>query len=119
MSDEGLQAAVLSALNRIVDPCSVAASAPAGLVDMGLVREVAVVPEAEGWAVKVSLSVTHPFCLMAGIFIAEAEKELRSIRAWSTIEVTLDSKTLWSPELMSPEYRDRLAEIRARKGLAP
>ena len=116
---ESLVEGVDRILNGIVDPCSTAAGAPAGLVDMGLIRERSVEPDGTGWQVRVRLSVTHPFCMMAAVFINDVEKRLRAMREWTLIDVRLDSKTIWSPEMMTPAYAARLEDVRQRKGLTP
>jgi metal-sulfur cluster biosynthetic enzyme len=100
-------------LNAIIDPCSVTAGAPAGLIDMGLVRETRVEPmEGGGLRAHVRICVTHPFCLMAAVFINEVRNRLGALPDLAEIDVTMDSSTLWTPELMSREYRVRLDSIR-------
>lgn len=113
-----LQAQLLEKLNQIIDPCSVATALPAGMVDMGLVRrlEVTTLPSG-GVRVDVMICVTHAFCMMTGVFVNEVEKLMRGTPQVSEFDVTLDTRTLWTEELMTPEYRARLEEQRARKGL--
>src|SRR5580658_3646622 len=65
-------------LNEIIDPCSAAAGVPAGLVDMGLVREATLTSLPDGGCrATVRISVTHPFCLMAAVFLGDVEKRVR------------------------------------------
>lgn len=104
-----LSARAWSLLNDIIDPCSIQAGAPAGLVDLGLVRSVSFTPTAEGgWGVEVTITITHPFCMMAGVFINEIRKRLIQIDGIDAVEATLDSSTMWTPQLMTPAYRERL-----------
>jgi metal-sulfur cluster biosynthetic enzyme len=105
-------------LNSIIDPCSVTAGAPAGLVEMGLVREARVeVLEQGGFRAHVRICVTHPFCLMAAVFLNEVEKRLRTLPDLKELDVSMDSSTLWTPDLMSPEYRVRLDSVRKSRRL--
>ncbi|MCG8442306.1 MAG: iron-sulfur cluster assembly protein, partial [Caulobacterales bacterium] len=63
------EAAVRACLNTIIDPCSEAAGAPAGLADMGLIDSIEIEEAEEGARVRIALCVTHPTCLMAGAFL--------------------------------------------------
>ena len=111
-----LLAAVWRSLNEITDPCSVAARAPAGLVDMGLIRRVELVPVAEGLRADVLVAVTHPFCMMSGVFLNEVQSRLRLLDGIVEVDAQLDVETMWTPTMMTPEYRQRLgmAEPAAR-----
>ena len=113
MSCERLSEEVLSQLNAIIDPCSVSARAPAGLVDMGLVRQVTLQPLSHGgYRAVVRISVTHPFCVLAGVFLNEVNKRLRALPQIHEVDAGLDSSTVWKPALMTAEYRARLAVVR-------
>lgn len=109
MVDENV---VRRTLNAIVDPCSATAGAPAGLVDMGLVRSLEVRDGAEGATVKVEIGVTEPGCLMGFPFAREAEKLLSGLPGVVGVEVALDHAHDWKPEDMSPRYRKRLEDRR-------
>jgi metal-sulfur cluster biosynthetic enzyme len=112
-AQEQLSSDVFRELNAIVDPCSIAAGAPAGLLDMGLVREATLHPLVSGgYRVCVRISVTHPFCIIAGVFLSEVEKRLRALPSIVEVDASIDSTTLWRPELMSADYRARLAAVR-------
>lgn len=118
IAPEQLRQALIAEINQIIDPCSIATALPAGLVDMGLLRDLHIEPLTEGGTrVEVKLCVTHAFCMMPAIFVHEVEKRLRAIPAITSFEVTLDGTTLWSEDLMSPEYRAKLVAQRARKSL--
>jgi metal-sulfur cluster biosynthetic enzyme len=117
-SQDDLRNQILSELNQIIDPCSRATALPAGLVDMGLVRTLRVEPLDDGrMHASVSLCVTHPFCMMPAIFLHEVEKRLRIFREIASSDVSLDVTTLWTEELMSSDYRKKLAVQRAEKRL--
>jgi metal-sulfur cluster biosynthetic enzyme len=106
------EALVRSTLNEIVDPCSAAAGAPAGLDDMGLVRSVEISETASGVAVRVKIGVTEPGCFMIYPFAKEARKRLGEIAAIASVEVDLDNGHDWMPADMSAAYRQRLAAKR-------
>jgi metal-sulfur cluster biosynthetic enzyme len=102
-------------LEGIVDPRSVASGAPAGLVSMGLVREVCVEERSEGAHVRVTLCITEPGCLMGALFKLTAERELAGLADVAEVEVEVDHGHVWGPEQMTDGYRRRLAEVRAQR----
>lgn len=104
-------------LNEIVDPCSVAAGAPAGLIDMGLVRDVRVEAGPGGARVTVTISVSEPSCLMGGPFAGQARDRLEALDGVAEISVHIDPAMDWTPASMTEEYRERLREVRSRRRL--
>jgi metal-sulfur cluster biosynthetic enzyme len=120
-TDDALQLQALSdrlmcQLNQIMDPCSIATALPAGLVDMGLVRSLEIEHSANGALhAQVKICITHPFCMMAAVFLHEVEKRLRQFPQIETFNVRLDESAMWTEEFMSDEYRKRLKVHRAEK----
>ncbi len=112
MSAAPTRHAVLAVLDGITDPCSVAAGAPAGLVEMGLVVDLAVA--ADG-AVALRLRVTDGLCLMSAVFVGEARARLAALPGVTTVDVTLDAASVWTPDDMAAGYRRRLEEHRAHR----
>lgn len=111
-----LRARILVTLNCIIDPCSAASAAAAGLVDMGLIRRLDLVPLDGGrWRCEVGLCVTHAFCMMTGIFVNEIERRLSGLDMLADVRVDLDCSTIWTEEFMSQDYRSRLQELRERR----
>ena len=106
-------------LNEVVDPCSVAAGAPAGLVDMGLIRELDVAEGEEGLEVTVVVRVTHPSCMMAPVFLARVQNLLHAQPEVARFDAKLDTGFDWTPDDMTPEYRARLSRHRAAVGRGP
>lgn len=106
------EAAVRAMLDTIIDPCSAAARLPAGLDEMGLVRAIAITPAQAGVLVSLTLDVTHPFCMMAAIFMAEAERRVAAMPGVAAVEICLYRGEIWTPERMAPAYRARLAAAR-------
>jgi metal-sulfur cluster biosynthetic enzyme len=114
------EAAVRSILNGIVDPCSAAAGAPAGLNDMGLIRRVQLDHSGGVTRLKVVIAVTEFGCLMGAPFALSAFEVLSELDDIDDVSVELDDKFDWAPEDMAPEYRRRLADRRhAREAAAP
>jgi metal-sulfur cluster biosynthetic enzyme len=110
-----LRDAISSRLEAIVDPCSAASGAPAGLVSMGLIKEVVIEQRTAGAHVHVTLCITEPGCLMGALFQLTAERQLAELPGVANVEVHIDHGHVWGPERMTPEYRRRLADVRARR----
>ena len=116
VTGQGLEDRVRAALDAIVDPCSAAADVPAGLVEMGLVRDVEVTPgERGGRRVSVVLAVTHPSCMMAPLFLRDAERAVGGLAGVESVDVVLDADFEWTEEDLADEYRSRLLASRARR----
>lgn len=102
---------VRRALNAIIDPCSIEAGLPAGLDDMGLVRNVEVRPG----EVTVHLAITSPGCMMGPSFVSSAREALTKLPGISHADVVLSDWADWSEDAMSPDYRDRLERVRLQR----
>jgi metal-sulfur cluster biosynthetic enzyme len=110
------EAAIRETLNEIVDPCSRAAGAPAGLVEMGMIPTVTLDDMGDGRVeVGVKLIVTHPFCMMSSIFINEIDQKLSAMPGIGKVNVEFDASDFWTPDLMSDDYLERLEANRARR----
>jgi metal-sulfur cluster biosynthetic enzyme len=103
----------MACLEKIVDPCSVASGAPAGLVSMGLVGPVEIEGIPAGAKVQVTLYITEPGCLMGSLFELTAKRALKELPGIAEAEVAMDYNHVWGPEQMAPIYRERLAHARA------
>jgi metal-sulfur cluster biosynthetic enzyme len=114
-----VRARIEALLDEVVDPCSVAAGAPAGLVEMGLIRELEVSRGEEGLEVRVVVRVTHPSCMMAPVFLARVQNVVHEQPEVTRIDASLDTGFDWTPNDMSPEYRERLSRHRAAVGRGP
>jgi metal-sulfur cluster biosynthetic enzyme len=111
--------AVRAVLNTITDPCSIAARTPMGLDDMGLIGEITVAAGAGGAHVALAVGVTHPFCLMAAVFMNEAQKRVGAMPGVASVDVRFDADNLWAPERMKPEQRARMMAARSPAEPAP
>lgn len=111
-----LRRAVLKKINEVVDPCSAAAGAPAGLVDFGLVRAVHLSRREDGhWRVGVLLVLTEPGCIMGGPFAARVHDRLVEMPGVGSVDVQIDSAGLWTEASMSKRYAARLATVRGQR----
>jgi metal-sulfur cluster biosynthetic enzyme len=110
-----IKSEALALLNGIIDPCSRALGVPAGLVDLGLVSAVDVLPTSEGPILRVALRLTEPGCMMAVPFVRESLTRLEALSGVWRLEVSIDHAFDWRPGDMSESYRSRLAAHRAAR----
>lgn len=95
---EALRAQIVSELDEIKDPCSVAAGTPFGLSEMGLVDEIAISDTGD---VLVKLRLTSPFCHMIGFFKQEATRRINALAGVNSVELIADNGLDWSPSRIS------------------
>ena len=108
-----LRSAIRARLETIVDPCSAAAGAPAGLVSMGLVGDLIVEEGPAGAHIDLTLFITEPGCMMGAVFQQTAQRELASLPGVGSVEVRVDYAHVWDRDQMTPAYRRRLADFRS------
>ncbi|MFE7157001.1 metal-sulfur cluster assembly factor [Streptomyces sp. NPDC057636] len=94
-----LHAEVMERLNRVQDPCSVAAGRPMGLVDMGLIKQVDITGPGD---VTVYLRLTSPACYLMTFLKRESVREVSSCVGVTSVEVHPDEGLDWSPQLIAP-----------------
>lgn len=109
------EAEVRAELNRIVDPCSVVAGAPAGIEEMGLVRELRLTETVDGVAIRVRIGVTEPGCMMGASFAVSARERLEALPGVAGVEVQLDHRCDWEPGDIDTAYAERLEAVRAAR----
>jgi metal-sulfur cluster biosynthetic enzyme len=110
------EADVRAILDTIVDPCSRAAGAPAGISEMGMVPDITITPaDGNKSNVRVHLIVTHPFCMMSNLFVKEIIERVGAEDWVGKAEVDFDPGMLWTPDRMSPDYAERLEAARAKR----
>ncbi len=96
-------------LNRVFDPCSVAARVPVGIVDLGIVEAVTV----DGGHVHVELLLTSPHCLYVGHFEQVIEERLAALPWVEAVRVGLsESAEIWDEGRMTAAARRRMADGR-------
>lgn len=106
---------VRAAINAVPDPCSVTAGVPAGLDDMGLVRDVTISGPAGARCVAVAIRLTEPTCLMGHVFVPAARAAVRALPGVAEVDVRLDPDPGWSERELRPAYRLRLLEARGAR----
>lgn len=94
-------ATIAAALNAVLDPCSVAAARPLGLIDMGLVL---------GWqreaaTLIVTLCTTSGECAMAPHFLEAARAALLALPGVERVEMKIDHDFVWTPDRMARPSR--------------
>jgi metal-sulfur cluster biosynthetic enzyme len=109
---------IRAALDEIVDPCSTAAGAPAGLDEMGLVRDIEIGEGKQGAHLRVTIGLTQPLCLMGIPFMKSARQRLEAMPGVSEVDVSLASGIDWTPARLAPPYRERLERVRRARGVS-
>lgn len=102
---EKTYAAIVAALERVYDPCSLAVNANLNVLEMGLVRECTV--DEKGVA-HIKIGATNPFCTLIGSIMEAVEEQVAEVPDVSAVDLTLDTTTPWTPELMSDGARRKL-----------
>jgi metal-sulfur cluster biosynthetic enzyme len=86
--------AVLEALRRVPEPCSIAMRAPIDICEMGLVEDVRI----DDGHVRVELVLTDPSCahfMSMRRYIADVVGELDGVEE---VDVVMSTRTLWTPD---------------------
>ena len=101
-------ASIHAALDRVVDPCSIATGVPISLAEMGMIKSVT----DDNGAVIVTLRLTSPICWQAANILAMVEENVGALPGVMSIECRLDSASEWMPDMMSAKAWARLRERR-------
>ena len=97
-----------AALRRVVDPCSIATGVPIDLLDMGLVKDI----QLAGGIARVELMVTSPLCTQVALITERVKDVLADVDGVHTVEVTVDARAEWWPDMMAESARRRLRTAR-------
>jgi metal-sulfur cluster biosynthetic enzyme len=100
-----------AALAVVYDPCSVQASAPLSVINMGLVTGIETGLEGK---VIIRLRPTSPWCTLIGSIMQAIEDEVRKVEGVSDVAVEIDRSSLWSEAELTDEGRKILGDTRAR-----
>ena len=101
---------VKDALHKVYDPCSVTSQCPVSIIDMGMVTELKVVKE----AVYVQLRPTNLGCTLVPSIMMDIEEKLSVVPGVSSVSISIDTESTWSPEEMSVRGREMLTRRRSR-----
>ena len=99
---------IWTALQRVVDPCSIATGVPINLVDMGMVKTIT---HDEG-RVSIELRLTSPICWQAANIVAKVEEVLAPLAGVDSVVCTLDPASDWMPDMMAAHAREKLRRLR-------
>jgi metal-sulfur cluster biosynthetic enzyme len=115
MSSHDLADRVREAVNEVPDPCSVSQGVPTGLVDMGLLCDIALSDPDDGQRdVRVELRLTAPGCLYAIYFEREIRERLETMPDVGQIAIDFSREFDWSPDDIAPHVQRQLKERRER-----
>lgn len=109
------RADVEAALAVVYDPCSVQASAPLSVINMGLVTRIDI--DAEG-AVRIAMRATSPWCTMLGCIMETVEKTVSQLDGVTGVAVEVDTSSTWSEADITPDGKEILGGVRARSRAA-
>ncbi|MCP5380402.1 MAG: DUF59 domain-containing protein [Novosphingobium sp.] len=91
----GLVAEIEARLDAILDPCSVAMRDPMGLVEMGLVEDIAIATDG---AVTVTLCLTDTSCVHFAGIAAYIRDALLPLAGVSSVDIAHTLDTIWTDE---------------------
>ena len=99
------RAAVLIAIETIVDPCSRALGRPVGLVGMGMIAGL----DEECGRVRVTVLPTFPTCMFRGVLEEEVEAVVRALPWCAAVSVRFaDAEYVWDESRLSETARATL-----------
>lgn len=98
--------AVERELDQIIDPCSASRGTNHSIIEMGLLDSI----EIDGSDVTINMRLTSPACFMIPYFIRKTEERVGALNGVESVELVTDSGLNWSPDLMSPEAKQRRKE---------
>jgi metal-sulfur cluster biosynthetic enzyme len=102
--DAAVRDQIRRVLDEIKDPCSVAASVPMGLDEMGLVKSVDISPTGR---VDIELRLTSPFCEMIAFLRNETLRRVGELPGVTEVCVRHDSWLDWDPDMIAADARAR------------
>lgn len=102
---------VIEALGEVLDPCSCMTDSPISIVELGLVEAVSVTDH----TAEITLVPTTPMCLYMTQIIDDATTAVRSLDKINTVQIDQDVTTMWRPERMAPDLRERYQQSQRRE----
>ncbi|MCX8206150.1 MAG: metal-sulfur cluster assembly factor [Candidatus Micrarchaeota archaeon] len=90
---------VINALRSVKDP-----ELSISVVDLGLIYGV----EVKGGKVEVVMTLTTPMCPLGPVIIDDVRKAVEGIPGVKAVDVKVVFDPPWTPDRMSPEYREKL-----------
>jgi probable FeS assembly SUF system protein SufT len=102
-SGADLEQQVWDALKTCYDP-----EIPVNIVDLGLVYDMRLTPDASGSRVDVKMTLTAPGCGMGTSIAADARLKLLDLPGVADADVQIVWDPPWNPQMISPEGKERL-----------
>src|SRR5688572_17356923 len=91
-------------LKKVIDP-----ELFVNIVDLGLIYNVDLLPEAEGKTIcKIEMTMTSPMCPAGPQMIANSKQVLGLLPGMGNVEIKIVLDPPWTPDKMSDEARDQL-----------
>jgi metal-sulfur cluster biosynthetic enzyme len=100
-------------LAGVVDPCSTASVLPMSIVELGLVRDVAL---GDG-VLTVYLRLTSPSCMMVAYIAKEVVARLNGLSGVAEVRVAADEGLDWDPSMMDQHVAAERARRLVRLGM--
>ena len=102
-ADGDLESQVWNVLKTCYDP-----EIPVNIVDLGLVYDMRVTPETDGQRVDVKMTLTAQGCGMGTSIAADARHKILALPGVTDASVDIVWDPPWTPQMISPEGRERL-----------
>ena len=90
---------ILEALKQVYDP-----EIPVDIVNLGLVYDVAV----EDGIVRIEMTTTSPGCPVGDFLAQEVKRAVETLEGVDAVGVEFVWDPPWTPEMMSPEAKEKL-----------
>jgi len=95
--------AAWAAINEVIDPCSQLNGSHLGLVDLGMVKHVAV----DGRSARITLLLDDPVCIYTFVIQHEIRQALEQ-RGITDVDIEIRADELWTAERLTDVARVRL-----------
>lgn len=103
---------VARVLGSVLDPCSRFNGTQLSLAELGMVSSIEV--DDDGHA-RVILLLDDPVCIYAAAICQEVETAVRRTAGVRSVEISIRADILWTPELMSPETKEKISAWQAER----
>jgi metal-sulfur cluster biosynthetic enzyme len=101
---------ILTTLDTVRDPCSIANRHPMGIVELGLLIELDVNDSGD---VHVLLRPTSPSCTLIGSIMRAVDEQIGKVDGVRSVSVDMDASNEWTPDRMTTAGKDKLDAMRA------
>lgn len=102
-SDMARREAALAAINEVIDPCSRFNGSHLGLVDLGMVKDIAV----DGPSARITLLLDDPVCIYTFVIQHEIRQALEQ-RGITDVDIEICADEIWTADRLSAVAQVRL-----------